>query len=282
MNDLTLVVSSCDKYSDSWYPYFSLIKKFWPNHPDEIVLITENKKFSIDGLNIQVFNYSKNTTWSERLYRTLEQIKTKYIFFSLEDFFLLDYVKNEQVNQCIKWMNEDKNIAVFRMLASNDVRLIDSKYGNFKYARSDIGFRLETQAALWNRRTLMNFLDLKENPWQFESIGTTRIKNTNKDFLWLYSEKSEDLKTSIFPYSICQSSGYGIAWGHWLWNNRKWFEKNDIFHVKYNRLGSLSQKTVLKRIKHLYSNNPTGFDKLIRPFWRVLVKLKRLFHSLLV
>ena len=42
------------------------------------------------------------------------------------------------------------------------------KNSEFRIAESEILYRLDTQVALWNRETLMSFLDLSENPWQFE------------------------------------------------------------------------------------------------------------------
>lgn len=169
-NDVVLVVSSCDKYEDAWYPYFELIKKYWPEHPRNIVLITEKKQYSVDGLNIHTYNYPSSYTWSERLYKTLEKIESKYIIFSLEDFFLLDYVKQDRIDECLCWMEENPNIAVCRLYSSDNNALIPTdKYKDFYIANRNIGYRLETQAALWNRETLMSFIDLSENPWQFEA-----------------------------------------------------------------------------------------------------------------
>ena len=39
----TVVVSSCDKCSDLWYPFFSLFQKAWPENEFSIVLNTERR-----------------------------------------------------------------------------------------------------------------------------------------------------------------------------------------------------------------------------------------------
>lgn len=274
-NDVSLVVSSCDKYEDAWKPYFELIKKYWPGHPQKIYLIAEEKGFHCPDLDIQVCNFDTNLTWSERLYHTLNRIESKYIIFSLEDFFLLDYVKQERIEECIAWMEDNPQIAVCRLFSSDYSDLKPSeKYRDFYFADNTVGFRLETQAALWNRETLMSFIDLKEDPWQFEQEGTKRILNTDKIFLWHKSDDLYRMDDKIFPYRILQTYGYGIAWGHWLWANKKWFKQNGITGVKY-RLGVLSKRTVNLRLKYLYNNNPPLFAKIIRPFWRLIVKLRK-------
>lgn len=275
--DVSLVVSSCDKYEDAWYPYFELLKKYWPEHPQKIYLITEEKGFSCSDLDIQVCNYDKSLTWSERLYLTLNQIESKYIIFSLEDFFLLGNVNQARIEECIGWMEENSQIAVCRLFSSNHPNLkITEKYKDFYIADNTVGFRLDTQVALWNREVLMSFIDLKENPWQFEQNGTKRIMNTSKIFLWHKSDDLYPMEDKIFPYRIEQAYGYGIAWGHWLWENKKWFRKNGINNVCY-RLGTLSKRTVELRLKYLYlARNPMWIARGIRCVWRLMIRLRKL------
>ncbi len=280
--NITLLVSSCDKYEDAWYPYFELIKKYWPTHPENIALITETKQYKTDGLNIKTYNYPKSYTWSERLYRTLEQIDTKYIIFSLEDFFLLDYVKQDRLDECVSWMEENPDIAVCRLFSCDDSRLLQTdEYKEFYIADKNIGFRLETQAAIWNKETLMSFIDLSENPWQFEKLGTQRIKDTEKLFLWHHSNDLNDNSDKVFCYHIFPF-GYGVSWGHWLWDNKAWFEKNGIKNVRYSRLGILSEKAVGRRFKHLYNQNPNVIEKLIRPVWKFLIYVKKAKSNILI
>ncbi|MBE6795492.1 MAG: hypothetical protein E7533_02780 [Ruminococcaceae bacterium] len=283
--DVALVVSSCDKYEDAWYPYFELVKKYWPERPEKIFLITETKGYSHPGLNVISCKFGKEVTWSERLYKTLEKAGTKYIVFSLEDFFLLDYVKQDRIEKCIEWMEEDETIAECRLHSSEYEGLIESeKYAPFRIAESDTPYRLDTQVALWNREALMSFVDLSENPWQFEGDGTKRIKDTDKKFLWLYSEDPYKLEDKIFPYRIYQWFGHGIAWGHWLWENKKWFKQNGINGVKYYRLGVLSERTVKLRFKHLYLYNrgPKKWEKLIAPLWREIIRIRKIKSNIMV
>lgn len=279
-----LVVSSSDKYEDTWYPYFELIKKYWPQHPHQICLITETKQCHIDGLNIRVFNYEAQYSWSERLYRTLEQLDAKYIIFSLEDFFLLGSVDNGQIERCLEWMEQDADIVQCRLYACDDDTLTeDERYAPFRWVNNDTRYlRADTQAAVWKRTELMQLIDLRENPWQFEINASTRIKQTDKKQLWYYLEDQSDIKKQVFPYHMKAVLGYGVAWGHWLWNNRKWFEQNGIHGVKYHRLGVLSERVVKARWNHLYTQHPTRMDKIIKPFWRGIVKVRKIKSNICV
>ena len=280
-DNVAFVVSSCDKYEDAWYPYFELVKKYWPNHPSEIVLITETKHYTTYGLNIKTYNFPQDYTWSERLYYTLAQLNTKYIIFSLEDFFLFDHVDDLRILRCISWMEQNQKIVQCRLIPSSFSQLTPSrKYEDFCFAGDDVPFRLDTQVAIWNREGFMSFIDLSESPWLFESKGTTRIIGTDKIFLW-YQGSAE--KKLIFPYRLLfQNPMCGISWGHWLSPTKKLFKDNGINGVRYWRLGVLSEKAVKRRLKHLYNKNPTNFEKLIRPCWLMFAKCRVAVSNVLI
>lgn len=272
----SLLVCSCDKYATAWYPYFELIKKYWPGHPKKVYLNTETKQYRCEGLEIQTINSSGNCTWSQRLYHCLNQIDTKYVVFSLEDFFLLDYVDQDKLNQCMEWMENDSSIAVCRLCASDLDKLKKVwKDSQFRIAESDIQYRLDTQAALWNREALLSFLDLSESPWEFEEKGSRRVSNTDKKFLWLYQDNDFDIENVVFPYRINQRYGYGIAWGRWLWNNKKWFRKNHIDNVNMHELGTLSERAVKRRFRILYNANPQGAQKVVKKLYRIVDRAEK-------
>ena len=61
--EFTVLVSSCDAYEDLWNPFFSIIKKEWPEVVDyPIVLNTESKAYTHDGLNIKCYQLYKPGT----------------------------------------------------------------------------------------------------------------------------------------------------------------------------------------------------------------------------
>lgn len=277
----TLLVMSSDNYECAWKPYFELIKRNWINRPQNIVLCTESKTFQADGIDIQVFAGGVENTWSKRLFDSLNTIDTEYVLFSLEDFFLLKSVDERQIERCLDWMENDQNIAEVRLKPSSDRRLIASeKYHPFKYAKSDTPYRLDTQAALWRKQDLLSFIDMTEDPWHFESDGTKRIIGSEKDFLWFFLNDEENEDDMIFPYHINQKYGYGIAWGRWLWNNKKLFRKYAIKGVDFRTFGVLSKSAVNLRFKYLYrtgKGEPQGFEIILFRAYKMIDRIQKAF-----
>jgi len=280
IENCTLVVSSCDKYKSAWMPYFTLLKKYWPEHPSDIYLITETKQYHDNELDIKVFNMD-GVPWSTRICCCLESIKTKYIIFSLEDFFLQDYVKTNAIAKCVMWMEKNEKIAVCRFYPSDSKYLEPSdKYSPFRFASSH-NMRLETQFAIWNRETLISFIDKSESPHQFEYQGSNRTVDSNYKFLWYYGNQ-HDIKGMIFPYLNWLEDGCNIHFGKYLWNNKRLFEQNDIKGVRMHELGLISQRGLQIRLKYLYGDKLKGIGKLLKLFYTVYDKFDRLLRSILV
>ena len=108
----SVLVSSCDKYEDAWRPFFKLVEKFWGDSPFTFYLNTETKgNDSIEYKNgVAVLNTPASVSWGARLRGCLERIDSDYVILLLEDFFLQDYVDQDEIDRFICHMQEDSNL----------------------------------------------------------------------------------------------------------------------------------------------------------------------------
>lgn len=56
--------------------------------------------------------------WSDRLIDSLKKIKTKYVILMLDDFLINADVKQDKIDQCINWMDQNPDVAVFSFASS--------------------------------------------------------------------------------------------------------------------------------------------------------------------
>lgn len=184
--DCTIVVSSCDGYSDLWVPFFKLLKIQWPDRPYPIVLNTETKDFSFEDLNIKVphFPNAQEMTWGERFIRVLESIDTEYILFMLEDYFLQEPVNQPMIEQCLEWMDEDPNIACFYLIEGRkDACPKSEKYIGFDKRQQKVVYKLSAQASVWRREQLIKYTSVEDQTaWEWEKEGTQRCLEYTEDF----------------------------------------------------------------------------------------------------
>lgn len=216
--NITIVVSSCDAYSDLWYAFFKILKNEWPTVELPIVLNTETKTFSFEGLNITTFQLCKNRQmeWGGRLKETLKLITTDYILFMLDDFFLYDKVNERKLYELYEIMEKDRSISVFEFKNTSGKNL-SCEYSDFEQ-RPRVGeYKFNCQIAIWRRKDLIKYLRVFESPWEWETKGNKRsYRYINKKF---YSLKKE--AEQIFPYLYYRNDyswGGAVIWGG------KWFK----------------------------------------------------------
>ncbi len=269
---VSFLVSSCDKYRTAWYPFFSLVKKFWPNHPQNIYLISEIEDYCDKELNIIVFKDGKGRTWSELLYSALIRIPTEYVIFSLEDFFLVDYVNEQEIEKCFNIMESDLLIDEIRFKLSNLEIIRDAEdYKGFKISPSNTPYRVDTQVGLWRKERLINLIEASESAWEFERNATIRAMVNSNKILWQWSSDPYNANNMMYPYILDSEEhfirGYSIAWGKWLWSNKKLFEDNGIYGVNFHEMGMLSEKRAEIRRKYFFrfgKGKATFIEKIIQ------------------
>ncbi len=240
--EISVLVSSCDKYEDAWMPFFHFFKKHWKDCPYKIYLNTESKSYKDGELSVQsIPSRGGVQTWSKRLKNALKQIDTEYIIFLLEDFFFLGDVDQAEINKCIKYMEQDKKISCIGLWRSgrklSNSTLVDSSFSGYKERTQSTRYDLNCQAALWRKKDLIKYLSPYESAWQFEEIGTERAKLYGRRFLLKY-------KNNAFNYQIVpELGGYGIYMGKWLKSNMELFSKEGIT-VNFDNLGLCENKEV--------------------------------------
>ncbi len=183
LEKLTIVVHSCDSYSDLWVPFFTLLKKYWPNLTCPIILNTESKDFSFSGLNITcVHPKNINVSYSARLKNALKYVKTEYVLPLLDDFFLRETVDEKRIEQIITYMEQDKSITYFNSestpLYCNDFEA--DKYEGFHRIPPGNNYTLNMQAAIWRTERYCHYWKGNVSPWEWEffvNVKTCFSKN---------------------------------------------------------------------------------------------------------
>ena len=215
---LTVLVNSCDKYSDLWNPFFTLYKKYADSLKCQIFLNTESMDFSFKGLEIKCLHLpdiKKKKKYSARMTYCLNQISSEYVLVLLDDFFLREPIKIDVINQIIEWMDEDKSIVSFNCDVNNKP-YIDKKSEYQTYQRLYPGnsYILTLQAAIWRTKSFRNYWKYDVSPWEWEEY-TNIIASTN------FNEKfysAVSIKDRFCNYgNDCEI--WGVYRGKWVGND---------------------------------------------------------------
>lgn len=221
----SILVNTCDMYSDCWDPFFKLFSKYWPDCKARIYLNTEYKDYSFPGLNIQCnkvcmrhgCNPDIQPTWSQRLFWALELIDTKVVLFMQEDFFLYGRVDDNAISKYAQLLISD-NIQCLHITPYLNGSAGPSCYDNIDIIKQNYEYRIDCQAAFWNKEVMMSYLDLRETAWEFEKLGSKRASWIHHTFLKI--RKSYVQNNPILPYYST-----GINKSRWQGGGKKGFRR---------------------------------------------------------
>lgn len=236
-NRCSVLLTTCDSYSDAWYPFFRLLEINWKDCPFPIYLNTESKEYSYPGYEIQVLHpdylskKGKPISWSTRLKQALEKIDSEYILFMLEDFFIKAPVRTDIVEDCLDWMDQERNVVFidfYRDKTEND----DVFRNEFSMIQRNNDWAINANCALWRKSFLIDILR-DENPWDFEMNATARWRRTNYK---IFTHRKEFERVFDYQFETINGEWSGILKGKWLSLVPELFEQYGI-EVDFSKRG---------------------------------------------
>lgn len=201
-SNLRILIPSCNSYSDLWIPFVFCFKKYWFDCLWPVNIISDSS--SIEELNgIKINSFGSSLSWSEILKKALLSINEEYVLLMLDDFLLKTFINNSEVIQIFNLV-QSRNINMFRLIPRPAPLNIKNKLYSEIFPNEK--WRVSTQAAIWNKQSLLKILIDNESPWEFEMSGCGRASKIpsfygSKNHIIKYYH--HDVQRGLwFPWSI--------------------------------------------------------------------------------
>ena len=201
MRDVSVLIYSCDAYSDVWGPFFKLFFRYW-DCPYQVYLTAETEQCLLP----EIKTINTKGTWTERMHKAVSEIPTDYVIGMCEDFFIRKAVRQDMIDRCLEAIKEDETIACFNFEKDHD-GAAGGKVPMFGLKPPGHNFQKSCQPTLWRKSILLELLDCKMNPWQWEDSPTTE-----KYKFYVYTG---DLEGLTFDYGLYNRDLFGIVKGKW-------------------------------------------------------------------
>ena len=167
---ISMLVLSCDNYSDLWDDFFNLREKFWPDCPYKWYVVTESKDYPREG--VEVIKCGKELNWAGRYRHAVKTVGTPYVASFLEDYYIAERINNERISGLVNFVREHKvdfldlgNIFRHKIDAPNKKYYADHLVIIDKHLR----YGIDTAPAIWNRDYLLEKLGTDDySAWRFE------------------------------------------------------------------------------------------------------------------
>lgn len=168
-NRLTIIVLARDQTIRMAELTFGFMNKYWKNRKAELVLCTQKeapKKSRYD----HVIYAGENASWSERMKQAAGYIKTKYILFTLEDFFINEYIDDAAINRYLDTLDSNDDVSVIRLFPT--AFFAERFDDNYDYVRKGKPYRICGHPAIYRREYFMALAAKEFSPWQYEIEGS--------------------------------------------------------------------------------------------------------------
>lgn len=218
----SVLIFSCDAYSDVWGPFFTLFFRYW-NCPYDVFLCSETEQCLLP----EVKTINASGTWTQRIHEAVAQIQTDYIICMCEDFFMRRNVRQDVIDDCIRSMDMIPGIACFNFEKDYDLPEVKG------FSRKPNGsmWRKSCQATLWRRSVLLDLLNVSQNAWEWEESNAPDSYN-----YYVWTGPKDQL---VFEYGYHNHEWFGIQKGKWVEHDvRPLFEKENI-NIDLSRRGTI-------------------------------------------
>lgn len=203
-NRVTIVVNSCDDYSDVLELFFKAFQEYWPDNIFPVVVNSESSP---------LLGYDeaekRAKPWGERLIDILSKIETQYVIMLFDDFVLEDTIDSKKINGALNLLDNDNQASVFYLNAACVRDHEDDHHNDYRLLKDKVDYRLNSVPSIWKREDLISFTKPIDNPWSWEVFGSYRTFNKDKNF---YSTSSQ--AKNIFNYNY--KKGGAIYRGKWV------------------------------------------------------------------
>lgn len=215
-NNLTMFISSCDKFSDLWELHVDFLKKNWQEPEMPVILSTDvPTDRSFDGLRIVAGGKEKE--WSQRLQYALQFVETEYVFVTLDDYFIITPIDLEKIANILDLM-EKEHLDYVRLEGFVRHPTRDKVPGYRKTYRLDTGktYSVNLTSGIWRKSFLEKTCREPKTAWQYEVslAGIAREENAR--------------------CMICKDHDYHyldvVRKGKLLNKAARYFRKHDLYH----------------------------------------------------
>jgi hypothetical protein len=179
----SVLVSSCDAYSDLWTPFFTLFWRNWPDCPYPVYLGANQARY--DHPRVRTLQAGPDESWSANLRFFLDQLGSEYVLLLLEDFFLVKPVPPLAVSDQLKALDALRGTVV-RLFPNPPPHMRMQGHAGIGSIHRFAPFRVSAQAAIWRRSDLLGLLREGESAWEFERNGTIRSQSRADGFYCTY------------------------------------------------------------------------------------------------
>ena len=165
---MIIAVLSCSKNEDTFLPFYELMERNFPEHP-QIIYFTDgiiNPYYKTIPIEHEL------STWTKGFREFLNQIYHKQILLMIDDCFIRKPVDTYRIWEASMILATSSllngKIACLNFEKSWDEQDIPTSFEGWKKRKGGSSYEVSLMCGLWDREKLLNVIDRDCSPWDIE------------------------------------------------------------------------------------------------------------------
>ena len=201
--EVSVLVVSCDAYSDLWGPFFTLFFRYWPDCPYPLYLGTN--ELAYDDSRVTTIRTGPDRDWAAGLRSMLAALPSRHAIVLLEDYLLTEPVDTARICELVR-VAQARDAACLRLVPVPGAQGELADEPGVGDLAAGVDYRVSLQAAIWNRDVLAALVRVGESPWGLEVDGSRRSVALDQPFLSVVADAQWPLRYFVT----------GVVRGRWL------------------------------------------------------------------
>lgn len=217
---LAIIVYSCERNSDMWRIFSIMFRKYWPNCPYEVILVTDCWKGRLEGIypGEEELIFSKvvvcDGDWAHMIKAAMAVAGTPYVSLWMDDYLLCDSIQENALERYMEIMRE-YHAANIRLIRPEWPKLCvpDKRNGKIAIWKWGTAYAISTQVGIWDAEFLKRYIKDGWSAWDFERKGSLEIQDAEysllvaMDYVFPYEEGVRKGKWMDRGIRLCERSG---------------------------------------------------------------------------
>lgn len=211
---LTLMIHSCEKFSDLWDVHFKLLQDNWGDRDIHTLLVTDaptTKAYE----NVEIVSAGEGKEITERITAALPRVDTEYVLVTLDDYLDIYPISSEKIERLVELMDSE---------GLDYICIFDRPKTNVKYKDiPDIyevdltqNYRVNLYPGIWRKDFMKKTIRQPLSAWEYE-VSLTPIAHE-------LGAKCVQSKGGEFPIMDT------VRKGKLLRKAYKYLKKHDLYH----------------------------------------------------
>lgn len=159
---MKIIVLSCSKNKELFYPFWWCMQRYYPEHP-EVIYFTDGV---INTFYRTIAVKNELETWTKGFREFLNQIDDEQVLLMIDDCFIRRPVDSFRIKYASKFLRD--NIACMNFEKSWDEEDQETDLIGWKKRKHGSSFEVSLMCGLWQREKLLKVVERDCSPWEIE------------------------------------------------------------------------------------------------------------------